>query len=317
MFVGNIINDEIDMNLGSANRTNKDKKNKEVSQISNGTINAANLNLGKQKNKQSLVEEKKECFKKQALDTIEKARKNQEKKLESLEEMQKQCEVLEKEIEEDKTHIEALSKERTALMEKYGIEADSEEEKELKSKGSILFAKKDEEGLEEELTKDFTDYQKQALDIDKRSKVYTDSLNTKENKLEGYQKAIIGFKKEHVKDQSMINANKEAKKILEEGNKAIINQVVKEAVEKKEEETKEAKEEAKEAKEAKEEQEIQDKQRNENIDNETKVQEDHTEIMAEVSQMTSDQAQMKLLKMAHESKLYDEDIKGIAVDEQI
>ena len=314
MFIGNVINDESNINFGNMSINNKSNQNKQVNQLKDGVINAANLNLGKQQNKQSLVEEKKESFKKQALDTIETARKNREKKLASLEEMQKQCEVLEQEIQEDKTYIEELSKKRTALMEKYGIEADSEEEKELKFKESILFVKKQEEGLEEKLTKGFTDYQKQALDIDKMKKEYTDSLKAKENELVGYQQAIIDFKIDDVKDQSMINVNKEAKRILEEGNKAVINQVVKEAVEKKEEKTKEAQEKAKEAKE---EQEIQDKQQEQNIDNEMKGQEDHTEIMTEVSQITSDQAQKKLLKMAQESKLFDEDIKGIAVDEQV
>ena len=341
MFIGNIANDESSVNVGNVRINNQSNQDKQVSKQKDGVINAANLNLGKHQKKQSLVEEKKAYFKKQALHTIENAKRNREKKLAILEKMQKQCEVLEQEIEEDRSYIEELSKQRVALMEEYGIEDDSEEEKELMAKESILLSKKEkgsleeklterkikqgttdtkkeEEGLEEKLTRDFTDYQIQAFNIDKRIKEYTDSLRAKKGNLEGYQKAIIDFNIEDAKDQSMLNAYKEAEKILEEGSKAIINVAVKEAVEKKEEETKEDQEKAKEKQEKdKEEQEIKDKQQEQNINNETRHQEDHTQIMKEISQMASEQEQKKLLKMAQDSNLYDEDIKGIAVDEQI
>lgn len=317
MFIENIMKDDkiiaVDHTVGN-DKYAKDHTEK-VNQLKNGVINASTLKLGKQDKEESLSEQKKQSFKKQAQSIIEGAIKKRMEKLTDLEEMQAHCKTLEEECQEETNQLNDLKDSRTALMEEYGIEADSDEEKELKFKESVLFGTKGGDKLEEKITAGFTDYQKRAFEIDKMSKICSDRLDSKQNELYSYHRAIIEIKIDDAKDNSMLEAYRDLKELLKKGNKEIINQIVKEAVEEKQEELEEQQKEIKEEKEEniqEEKGQIQGK-----LDNETEKQKASMEEDILTSQISHDKIQQKILKAAQESNLYYEDIKGITVDDQI
>lgn len=225
--------------------------------------------------------------------------------------------------------IKSIENQRAALRESFGIDPDSQEEKDLqllakakesKFAGSDIHLSFEEQQRVDELEKNgLTEYQKISLEFKGYEEPYYTA--TKEAKTEIYeQNAIIrGIKIERLKTHPMLDAEKQAEEVMDEANKEIAGMLVDAAKDHIEEEQEKEKEKAEAEK--KKEEEVQEK-----IDSakeKRKEQEELTEDIVENAQtltnMTSkmESAQQEVKDLMNKLKLVEEDVKGAKVDKGV
>lgn len=225
--------------------------------------------------------------------------------------------------------IKSIENQRVALRESFGVDPDSQEEKDLqllakakesKFEGSDIHLTFEEQQRVDELEENgLTDYQKISLEFKGYEEPYYTA--TKEARAEIYEhNAIIrATENERLKSSPMLEAQKEADSVLDEANKDIVGIVVDAAKEHIEDEQEKAKEKAKAEKEK--EEEVQEK-----IDSakaKRKEQEELTEDIVENAQtltnMTNkmESAQQEVKDLMNKLKLVEEDVKGAKVDKGV
>ena len=225
--------------------------------------------------------------------------------------------------------IKSIENQRAALRESFGVDPDSQEEKDLqllakakesKFAGSDIHLSFEEQQRVDELEKNgLTEYQKISLEFKGYEEPYYTA--TKEAKAEIYeQNAIIrGIKLERLKSNPMLDAEKQAEEVMDEANKEIAQMVVDAAKDHIEEEQEKEKEKAEAEK--KKEEEVQEK-----IDSakeKRKEQEELTEDIVENAQtltnMTNkmESAQQEVKDLMNKLKLVEEDVKGAKVDKGV
>lgn len=225
--------------------------------------------------------------------------------------------------------IKSIENQRAALRESFGVDPDSQEEKDLqllakakesKFAGSDIHLSFEEQQRVEELEKNgLTEYQKISLEFKGYEEPYYTA--TKEAKAEIYeQNAIIrGIKIERLKTHPMLDAEKQAEEVMDEANKEIAQMVVDAAKNHIEEEQEKEKEKAK--AENKKEEEVQEKK--DLAKEKRKEQEELTEDIVENAQtltnMTNkmESAQQEVKDLMNKLKLVEEDVKGAKVDKGI
>ena len=236
---------------------------------------------------------------------------------------------LSSELIENRKAVKDLEDKRVALRDEYGVNPDSQEEKDLqllakakesKFAGSDIHLSFEEQQRVDELEKNgLTEYQKISLEFKGYEEPYYTA--TKEAKAEIYeQNAIIrGIKIERLKSNPMLDAEKQAEEVMDEANKEIAQMVVDAAKDHIEEEQEKEKEKAEAEK--KKEEEVQEK-----IDSakeKRKEQEELTEDIVENAQtltnMTSkmESAQQEVKDLMNKLKLVEEDVKGAKVDKGV
>lgn len=298
----------------------------------------------------SLVEQKRNTAKRQAMKLISDAWEKENKVEENVKEMQeskaqKVAEVLEmkSEIEFKSNDIEEKKK---AVQAKYGVDADSQEQKDLelleKYQNNINGAFQD-EFSQEEITRlkelqnmPRTEYQNEVLKLNEtKSRLYAE-INQGERDIENMSRSIYDTKIEQLKSKEMLKATDAADKVMDAASKEIMGILREDAMENIDEKMEEEQEKAEKAEEEKKEQE----ERVEAVKEERKEQEEFIqevkenrdeqeelikeeynaeqfEMNASFKKYTNDsvqEAQKTIQRILQENGMINEDLKGIKID---
>lgn len=260
-----------------------------------------------------------------------------------------------KEILVNRDRIYECRDRKENLREGYGVEKDSQEQKDLEllerryypNNGEFAdldFTKEERERLKELEGRPLTEYQQRCLEIDGEEQIFKIREGKAESALESYNRAVSSIKQERLKQHGMIDAQNNAKKVMEQASEDIQGMMVDEAKdhvdetfeEKREEEEKKAEE--KEAEEEKielrkEQKELMeariDEARAESHEAEEARREQEKDARAEAAFLkdmaeagmdvagAGDTVKAEIKDMLNKLKLIDADIKGIEVDEEI
>lgn len=268
----------------------------------NNVIYAGNLKI----NNNTAVAKKQQANKKALQAIMDQFKKDQtiDNNIESLKTKQDE---FAKEAKMAADQIADLNVKKEDLKQIYGISDDSEEQKDLGLLEKSLYSP--EELSEEEYNKlkdmgPLTDYQKEALKYDAMQNLWKERAANAANGIVGINMSISSIKLELLKYHPMVDAQKEAMKIIEEAIKEVLGtltQQSKETIDDKMEENKEKIEESQK------EQEQKDSESG-NLKTNSLPASDQT-----------DQLQLldELKKFSAEQNLLDDDLKGIKVDEQV
>lgn len=278
--------------------------------IGNDTINSLNNTQGILNNKNNVIDgkplnlsgnilnEKRAQARKEAMKLIRDAFEGDQKISDSFDEKKRHIEELIQSKGEADKIVKDIESERKTLRDEYGLSEDSQEEQELKLlekefKSGLLgsdisLSHEEKEALDEIKERGLTEYQSRSMEMLDYEKNYIVKSYSNTLEIQDENRSLGMMEREMLKNTSMIDVQKQAKKVEEELNEQVITNVVEEArdnidfeIDKKKEKAEEKKEEA-----------------------------------GSMSHTTSnvDNAQQEAREMMTKMKMLDEDIKGITVD---
>lgn len=245
---------------------------------------------------------------------------------------------------------------KEALRQQYGIEADSQEQKDLellekkadidafRNQPGTYLTEEEQERLAQLEDKPLTEYQQKCLNIDSYQGTYENRNNQIDAQIQGYNASIRAIRQERLKYYEMVDAQKKADKVMEEAGKEILGMLIEEGKEHVDEELEEEIEEAKEKAEEKAEEEEKIEERKEDqaeleerIDDAHEKNEEREELRKDAEERAREDAdllgemidagmggvgtisdvQSDIKNMLHKMKLLEEDLKGSVVDDQL
>ncbi len=212
---------------------------------------------------------KKQSARKRAMKIINDAWNTDRKIDQGIEEIKGKIELLRGEFAQNQDKIAEGNAKKEQLREEYGVEKDSQEQKDLEllekqadsriygnGPEGVQFTEEEEKRLAELEGKPLTEYQKRAMKIHGGQEEYKRNALKIENQIEGANASIRDIKLERLKTvPPMVKAKKKADKILEQASEEVIGLLAEEAKEHIDETYEEIREEAKEKAEEKEKQE--------------------------------------------------------------
>ena len=290
------------------------------------------------------IEQKKALAKKQAYKIVRDALANELKKDADVQEIKDHAEQLRNEMAQAQDEIMKIDAEKEDWRKECGVAEDSQEQKDLE-----LLEKRaayESGDLSKELTEEekeraaeldkqgYTDYQKKALEMEKKKAPYTAAVQKAESGILADNAVIRATRLERLKKDFIRKAQKEENEILAAASEEIIGMLVDEAkdhMDEKSEELQEKAEERAEEKEAQQEkidaakekkEEMESLAKPENVSSEqtapTQVAppsgDEMTEAMVQLEGHKEDY-QREIEEMMRKMNLMTEDIKGIKVDE--
>ena len=250
----------------------------------NNVIDGKTLNLSG-----NILDEKKTQAKKEAMKLIRDAFEGDQKISDSFNEKKRHLEELIQSKGEADKIIKDIESERKALREEYGLSEDSQEEQELKilekefrsglPGSEISLSYEEKKALDEIKQRGLTEYQSRSMEMLDYEKNYIVKSYSNAFKIQDENRSLGMMEREMLKNTSMIDAQKQAKKVEEELNEQVVSIVVDEA--------------------------------KDNIDSEVE------EKKEEAEKATSNvvEAQQEVKEMMSKMNMLDEDIKGIEVDD--
>ena len=259
-----------------------------------GNIFAGNTIAGKQERFDSIAARKR-MLQRDALKRVQDTFSGQQKMDESIEELKKSQDNMLVIADTAKSEIDLLSERKQKLMENYQVEPDSEEQKNLELLKKSLDPNQnltEEEYQQLEQMGDLTEYQKTALEIDTQLQVLEEKRQAALNGYESMGKGIIDTQIEELKTHPMVDAQKQAGKIMKDA-------------------AKEAAEEDKEKLEQKKTKKKEDTKRLEEL----KQNSNNSYLESQVNKpKEQDRVTKEIKAMVKKQKLLEEDLMGIKVD---
>lgn len=260
----------------------------------------------------------------------------------SMTDMADRLDALQKEGYEYHKDLDRIAEKRNGLQENYGVTEDSDEhadlellrkERKANEPGSnVTLDYEETKRLEKIHEKGLTGYQTDVLELDDQQAVKEKNLSETESQIESIRASLNDTAIERLKSNPMLEAQKEADKLMEAANKEIIGDLMNESKEHIEEKMAEEKEKAEKIAEEKEEQEEKEeaaeerKAEMEQFIEGTKQQAEakKEELPSERDQETmasyndpnnqETEAAKEIAEILDELKLIQDDIKGAAVD---
>lgn len=342
---GSAENQVINTNLQTQEKAAQQGKKKAAKQQRKSTIFAGDLPLHKDS-----VTLRRQQAQKKAMELVKNAWKGDRRTDQSMEEYRALAEQEREEYQINRERILECEARKENLREGYGVEADSQEQKDLEllerlySPEESGFTEEEEQRVEELTKGPLTEYQQKWLEIDGEERVFKNRANNATIGTEVYSGAVTSVKLERLKHHKMTDAQNNAKKVLEEASKDIQGMLLDDAKDHVDETYEEQREEAKENAEKKEEQEEKIELRREQKElleaRIEEVREDHNEAEAaqkkqerdarEEAELLGDMAdagldvagagdavKAEIKDMLNKLKLVEADIKGIKVDEEL
>lgn len=270
--------------------------------------------------------QKKQQAQKQAMKIVGDTWANDRKMDDDLDERRARIKENREIIGKAKDELNRISKEREALRDRYGVEADSQEEQDLKllekeidarKPGSdVPLTKEEQEQIEEIKKNGLTEYQTRSLEMKNGGGLYEDEIAEAEKIIKTETAVISSIKLERLKKDPMVEAQKNAKEIIDAARDEILGMLIDEGRDHIDEEMEEKKEAAEKAEEKKEEEEEKAEKKDEKEAQEEQFREQiqaSTELMTKSDELMDD-VQRKVKKILDEMKLLEEDLKGAAVD---
>lgn len=225
-----------------------------------------------------------------------------------------------------KAELNEISKQRDELRNRYGVEEDSQEQQDLKllekeidarKPGSeVRLTKEEREQIEEIKKNGLTEYQTRSLEMKKSGESYETEIDEAEKVIYTENAVIASVKLERLKKDPMVEAQRNAKEIIDAARDEILGMLIDEGKDHIDEEMEKKKEAAEKAEEKKEEQEEKTEKKDEKEAQEEQFREQiqaSTELMTKSDELMDD-VQRKVKKILDEMKLLEEDLKGAAVD---
>lgn len=308
IFVGN----QNGRNQADNRRVQEEQENEKKQ---GSTLFAGNLNIT-----QDTIFAKKQKAQKEALKGVLEQFVSDKKMDDGIEEQKNRIIELESNISNIREEIKQIDTAKEALRNEYGVDIDSQEQKDLEilekqRRNSVLGIRSTEDMLTQEEwdrlqnMEPLTDYQKLALDVgSKRDTLEKEDMDLQKEIL-GTSASIEYTKQELLKSDPMVKQQKLADKILEASSKEIIGALIDEAKEHIEEEQKEKEEKEEIKKEELEKQEELTKKE------EVKTSDSKNEIQKIAKSETEKEKLLTEMKgIIEEGKLLQEDLKGIAID---
>ncbi len=275
------------------------------------------------------VAAKKENARKRALKIVGDAFSNERKIDDDLKLRRDKIESLLRNIGDAQNSISTLEKSRAGLRAFYGVTDDSQEEADLKLLEKEFRSNRpeskerltDEEyaRLDEIRSTGLTEYQQRSMELLGYESPFLDEAYKAEKGIYEEERIISGIKLERLKSHAMVDASKQADKVMDDAAKEIVKMMVDEAKENIDKKAEEEKEKAKAQKEKKEEIEERIESAKEKRTESEKKTEEILENASEVTTVVNDvkEAQHDVKEMLNKMKLIEEDIKGSAVDENL
>lgn len=287
---------------------------------------------------------------KKAMKMIQDAWSGDRKADQSMDEMREKAQQYEAEAIMNQEKVAECEARKENLREGYGVEADSQEQKDLelleraKYPNGTEFTKEEKKRLEELQDQPLTEYQERCLEIHEEQHVFQNRAESAESVAQMYGQSVTSMKIERLKFNKMEEAQNKADKLMEQTSKEIVGMLWEEAKDHVDETYEEKREEEKEKAEEKEEQEEKveeireekeiieeriesDRENSREAEEASKEQERDAREEAELLKSMADagmdvagsdanvKAQIK--DMLHKMKLLEVDIKGIEVDEEV
>lgn len=289
---------------------------------SGGSINANDLNI-----KFDPIAAKREEAKKKAMDIIGKAFANESKIDDDLNKRRRHIRELSDENALATKEIKEYEDMRLDLRDRYGIDPDSQEEKDLRllekeidslrPDSKINLTEDDYKELKRIKEAGLSEYQERSLEIRSYEGPAKETIYQNKLEIQTENAIITAVELERLKSHALLDAQKQAEDILDDASKEIMGMLADEAKEHIDDELEEKIEDSKEkAEEKKELEERIEKVRDDKKERE-KISEDILESVAEMIKTSSElnDAKQEIKDMMSKMKLIEEDIKGAAVDE--
>ena len=253
----------------------------------NNVINGKTLNLGS-----NLLDEKKAQAKKDAMKLIRNAFEGDQKISNEFNEKKRHVEELIKDKGEADKVINDIENERKMLRDEYGLTENSQEEKELKllekdfrfglPGSDVSLSEEERKAVAEIKERGLTEYQSRSMEKLDYVKNYIVKSYANTLEIQDENRSLGMMEREMLKNTSMIDAKKEAKKLEEELNEQAVTIAMDEA--------------------------------KDNIDSDFEEKKEGAESMSRITKSV-DEAQQEVKEMMTKMKMLDEDIKGIEVDD--
>lgn len=272
----------------------------------------------------------------------------------SIADMKEKAAALQDEIRANNDIIAEGDEKKEALRQQYGVEMDSQEQKDLellqkrqdslRSMTDVRLTEEEQERLAQLDKEPLTEYQQRCLDIDKYQSTYEGKNDKLNAQMRGYYASITATRLERLKYHEMEKAQTKADEVMEAAGKEALGLLISEGKDHMDEELEEKVEDAKEKAEEKAEKEEKIEERQEDREAlEERIDEAHEKREAQEEQRreseeraredgdlldamidagmggvsaTSD-VQSDIKNMLHKMKLLEEDIKGSTVDDQL
>ena len=211
----------------------------------NVSVSGANLKI------QSLLEQRQDFAKKNALKIVADAFGGEKKLDAQMQSIKDQIKSLSEELNEMKEQHKADNAMLKELMSEYGVEPTSREYIELEGYAERARSTDPDTQLSLDEYNNLTEFQKKALYYVSSDQDKTKEMRDIENKMASLVCGYADIKRERLKSNDMLDAQKEADNIMDASTKEAIALLTSDAVENIDEEQKEREEEAKEAAEEK------------------------------------------------------------------
>ena len=203
------------------------------------TFFAGNIQASGEKN--SLLEQKRQMAQKQAFQLIGNAWENDQKTEEGLKKLSALYD--EKSIEKGNAskQISELVSRKSELQKEYGIDPDSQEQKDLELLQEYQdrisgvtytsFTKEKIKRLSELQTIPKTEYQKRVLELNAQTGSFRKTVNSLDQEIVAIQDAVRGTKQEQLKSQGMQKAQGASDKIMDAASEEIIGSLIRDGKE--------------------------------------------------------------------------------------
>lgn len=320
---------ELSIYMGESTRAMR-RQEMEEQQAGKGKKNQKSVFAGELNGIQDNILVKQQKARKEALKVVTDTWSGDKKIDNGLKERRERIKSLQEEVGNAKKELADIARQQEDLQERYGIDADSAEQKDLE-----LLLKSREEGRNPEvsLTKEererlaglagqeLTEYQSRVLELDSYGDYHRAIIAEDEKQIEIENKIIRDTKLERLKKDPMQGAQKQAEAIEEAAGKEILGMLAEEGKEHVDKEQEEKEEQAEEAKEKKEEQEELLAKRKDEREEAKKRAEVLAESLPTEQLLSLDKIQedinREIQNIVDKMKLIEEDIKGAAVDQTL
>lgn len=276
---------------------------------------------------QDRIRQRKEKAQKQAMKIVDDAWNSDRKIYKDIDESNTHARELRQENGEMRAEQNALAERMEQLRQSYGVEPDSEEQKELEllKKGQaamngfsgVELTEEERKQWSEISMKERTEYQRRALELNKLSLSYEETLSQNTRKIEEENATVRGIRGVRRKVHTMEDAQDQADDVMEAAKDEIVGMVIDDAKEKLEEDKEQREEEAEEIKEEKEKQEEYLEERKDRNDELEELIEDMPLDKMEDMDKAMSEVKQQIQNVLNQMNLVAEDVKGAQVDTSI
>lgn len=320
---------ELSIYMGESTRAMR-RQEMEEQQAGKGKKNQKSVFAGELNGIQDNILVKQQKARKEALKVVTDTWSGDKKIDNGLKERRERIKSLQEEVGNAKKELADIARQQEDLQERYGIDADSAEQKDLelllKSREAgrnpeVSLTKEERERLAGLAGQELTEYQSRVLELDSYGDYHRAIIAEDEKQIEIENKIIRDTKLERLKKDPMQGAQKQAEAIEEAAGKEILGMLAEEGKEHVDKEQEEKEEQAEEAKEKKEEQEELLAKRKDEHEEAKKRAEALAESLPTEQLLSLDKIQedinREIQNIVDKMKLIEEDIKGAAVDQTL